>query len=780
MPGVRLSATPRGLRMGLGPRVARVHVGSGRPTISTGYGPATVWTGIGPSRSRRRAEHRPIRNYQSTAQNADPASRIQALAALEASLVSAHQHDFATAEPGVAPPPEAVDERAIRRQARAEAVSGLSPFAFGARAEAKKNAEPVATGRIREAVAASEQAHAADQRRLDEQWELLQANHPPAVLQALEDAFSDNEVAAVPIDCQGDMVSVVMLYPGADVILEQKPAVTPTGRPTIRKRPKTERNTLYAQSMASHILATAREAFAAAPAINGVTVLTVAQSEAVGGIATMSAVAATGFTRETVGKFNWERLDPWATIEAANPSLVNRRGRTGELAPLDLSQEPGIATVLVTCAELLGVEVDPSVRIPAGVTPHLPDTTADAEASPAPPPTERVAEPAAHPSPTEGGAWARFRGARWWVQALAWLVGSPILASWWCWRRPWATGWRLAAIAAIAIFTLIAATSFNSSNASKNATAPHSPPPPPTSTEPSSAASAPATTTPPKPKPRVQADVAADTFNPIEQDGYHDTVRVYFRTPTASIDTVRVVTRRGRVIRSVQLGRLSAHQTHSWSWDGRTAQGSVAPPGMYAVRVIARHARQAMAAPPAFVRLSPLTPKVGDVGISPSPFYPIEQDGDLDTTTVSFVTNTDAHDVVRVRGPHGRVIRTVDLGTLSAHTPHTWLWDGRNAAGVTGGPGAYAIQITAAYYGSHAHSQWRPVKIKKQHTTASSRANCTPGYSPCIPYRSGADYDCGGGSGNGPYYADNGPYTVTPGEDIYGLDGDGDGVACEY
>ena len=35
MPGVRLSASPRGLRMGLGPRAARIHVGSGRPTIST-------------------------------------------------------------------------------------------------------------------------------------------------------------------------------------------------------------------------------------------------------------------------------------------------------------------------------------------------------------------------------------------------------------------------------------------------------------------------------------------------------------------------------------------------------------------------------------------------------------------------------------------------------------------------------------------------------------------------------------------------------------------------
>ncbi len=54
-------------------------------------------------------------------------------------------------------------------------------------------------------------------------------------------------------------------------------------------------------------------------------------------------------------------------------------------------------------------------------------------------------------------------------------------------------------------------------------------------------------------------------------------------------------------------------------------------------------------------------------------------------------------------------------------------------------------------------------------------SNCTPGYTPCLVPAS--DYDCAGGSGNGPAYA-NGPIYVT-GSDPYGLDADGDGVACE-
>lgn len=58
-------------------------------------------------------------------------------------------------------------------------------------------------------------------------------------------------------------------------------------------------------------------------------------------------------------------------------------------------------------------------------------------------------------------------------------------------------------------------------------------------------------------------------------------------------------------------------------------------------------------------------------------------------------------------------------------------------------------------------------------------AGCTDGYSPCLPDHGGADYDCGGGSGNGPYYTAIGvTYTVT-GYDPYGLDADGDGLGCE-
>jgi len=55
-------------------------------------------------------------------------------------------------------------------------------------------------------------------------------------------------------------------------------------------------------------------------------------------------------------------------------------------------------------------------------------------------------------------------------------------------------------------------------------------------------------------------------------------------------------------------------------------------------------------------------------------------------------------------------------------------------------------------------------------------ASCDPNYDgACVPVAS--DVDCAGGSGNGPVYV-AGPVHVI-GSDIYDLDRDGDGVACE-
>ncbi|MCO1656904.1 hypothetical protein [Pseudonocardia humida] len=59
---------------------------------------------------------------------------------------------------------------------------------------------------------------------------------------------------------------------------------------------------------------------------------------------------------------------------------------------------------------------------------------------------------------------------------------------------------------------------------------------------------------------------------------------------------------------------------------------------------------------------------------------------------------------------------------------------------------------------------------------AKAASGCNDNYDPCVP-DDPKDVDCEGGSGNGPSYV-AGPVRVT-GSDVYDLDRDADGLACE-
>ena len=116
----------------------------------------------------------------------------------------------------------------------------------------------------------------AEQAQLDEQWDLLQSNDPEVTITALEQAFADNEAPAAPIDCEGERTTVVMQFPSPEAIVpERKPARTPTGKPTLKKRTKTEINALYLQALGSNALATVKEALAVAPGTQVVQMLVI-------------------------------------------------------------------------------------------------------------------------------------------------------------------------------------------------------------------------------------------------------------------------------------------------------------------------------------------------------------------------------------------------------------------------------------------------------------------------------------------------------------------------
>lgn len=102
-------------------------------------------------------------------------------------------------------------------------------------------------------------------------------------------------------------------------------------------------------------------------------------------------------------------------------------------------------------------------------------------------------------------------------------------------------------------------------------------------------------------------------------------------------------------------------------------------------------------------------------------------------------------------------VSTRKPGTVVAMSP---------GAGVAAIPGA-TVTLTIA-------RKAPPPPAPSTASSSSGGSGCTPGYSPCLPPAS--DYDCIGGSGDGPKYTG---YVTVTGSDPYGLDSDNDGAACE-
>lgn len=68
------------------------------------------------------------------------------------------------------------------------------------------------------------------------------------------------------------------------------------------------------------------------------------------------------------------------------------------------------------------------------------------------------------------------------------------------------------------------------------------------------------------------------------------------------------------------------------------------------------------------------------------------------------------------------------------------------------------------------------VEAEEESAESEGASSCDPNYSGACLDPAASDYDCEGGSGDGPYYT--GEVAVT-GEDRHGLDSDSDGVGCE-
>lgn len=349
---VRISASPRGIRTSLGPRAARVHLGAGRPGVSTGAGRFTYWAPVsGPKKSSRSssgsASRTSIASYQRQLRDADKQGEIERIRDIESTLLSLHKEAFSPARRPKAPEPEPVDTNSIRRRVRKEELSSVSLFRFSERRAAKRRADEKAIRDIAEEKAKRLATTKQQQTELDREWSDFIANQPETVIAALETAFEDNQDPAAPVNCEGSRASIVILYPPQDFMPDKKPALTPTGRPTLKRRNKTETSDLYARAVASTLLATVKEGFAVAPGLEQITTLVARKdSRADHPQDYMAAIYAGTFSRDRIQRLDWEHIDALEEIYIAPDAMLKREGATATLSPLDLSEEPELKAVM--------------------------------------------------------------------------------------------------------------------------------------------------------------------------------------------------------------------------------------------------------------------------------------------------------------------------------------------------------------------------------------------------------------------------------------------------
>jgi hypothetical protein len=174
------------------------------------------------------------------------------------------------------------------------------------------------------------------------------------------------------------------------------------------------------------------------------------------------------------------------------------------------------------------------------------------------------------------------------------------------------------------------------------------------------------------------------------------------------------------------------------------------------------------------------------VKLAPLTFTPFKLDHVTDKVNMTFIINKAANVGFQVKNPSGSIIRHSARKSYKAGR-HIVRWAGLNDHGTLVTPNThYWVRVVSTVSGETVTGAWhrvfakKVVPPKKPVPPTGSKPKCTPGYSPCLVWHGGADYDCAGGSGNGPYYTKpNTVYHVNDSKDIYGLDGNHNGLGCE-
>lgn len=358
-PGVRIRASSRGIRTSIGPRAARVHLGAGRTGVSSGIGPVGFYSSLGGGRrggggqgsatSVQAAYQRQLAAQRRQTAQAEKAALAQQLADAFLRILALHRVDFLPAQRPVALEPAAPDRAAIYAHYEKHALAGIGMFKRAERSAAKRQAAAWAEAEVNRQWQTLKDQQAQWQQTLDQRWQLLCGNNPDVVLQTLAEAFEDNEApsAAVGID-NGEVSLVLVVPPASEAIPEQMPSRTAAGNLSLKKITQSTQADFYKQFVCGQILVTVREAFAVAPGLTSARVVVLRNDgRDVYGQPLMPCLAAVNVTRQALQGVRWDDAQAAEILNAvAREVLLNQKGRSKELAPIDLAAEPEIVALV--------------------------------------------------------------------------------------------------------------------------------------------------------------------------------------------------------------------------------------------------------------------------------------------------------------------------------------------------------------------------------------------------------------------------------------------------
>ncbi|MFE9789236.1 hypothetical protein ACFYO7_28040 [Nocardia salmonicida] len=195
------------------------------------------------------------------------------------------------------------------------------------------------------------------QEHADHEWSLLNAHDPHTVIRAVDDAFADNASASTCIDAGTEggthYVTLIVTYPGPSIA---NGYVRDPQSKQLRPRTPEEKATFYKAAIASTVVATAKEAFAVAPAATQARVVVLRNDKRLLRSAKLGAVYAATFERSAVMDRDWSSAEPGDLVYTAADIRIDDPANGATLRSLSAKQHPDLGDI----ARQIGSALDES------------------------------------------------------------------------------------------------------------------------------------------------------------------------------------------------------------------------------------------------------------------------------------------------------------------------------------------------------------------------------------------------------------------------------------